>query len=280
MLPIPEYISVQFNNVLRQRAVPESFHVHYRKWLRYFLDYCEKYPPPEAESERLRLFIEKLKSKEQTPQQRTQAAHAISLFFESQEVKNRAPSGAVSVQKTPVSPALPPLKTRNANDTAGGIEPAAMPETTMAEPRSTFGSSGGKRYNEWRCLEKSKSPAWDQSIKRLAAEIKIRHYSRKTLKTYGDWGRKFQSFLSDKSPEELSSLDVKEYLTYLAVKRRVASSTQNQVFNALLFLFRHVLKKDYAYYAELGINATVSPPIFCRLITIFGRSRQCWVMLM
>jgi site-specific recombinase XerD len=93
-------------------------------------------------------------------------------------------------------------------------------------------------------LKKSKSPAWDQAIKKLAAEIKTRHYSRKTLKIYGDWGRKFQRFLSDKPPEELSSLDVKEYLTYLAVKRRVAPSTQNQAFNALLFLFRHVLKKN------------------------------------
>ncbi|EFK12267.1 conserved hypothetical protein [delta proteobacterium NaphS2] len=66
MLPIPEYISVQFNNVLRQRAIPASFHVHYRKWLRYFLDFCEKYAPPEGKSERIRLFIEKLKPKKQT----------------------------------------------------------------------------------------------------------------------------------------------------------------------------------------------------------------------
>lgn len=60
MLPIPEYISVQFSNVLRQRAISESFHVHYRKWLRYFLDFGEKYPPPEKNSERVRLFIEAL----------------------------------------------------------------------------------------------------------------------------------------------------------------------------------------------------------------------------
>ena len=125
------------------------------------------------------------------------------------------------------------------------MKPAAMPETTIAEPSSAFGLSNRKRYNEWRCLEKSKSPAWDQAIEKLAAEIKVRHYSRKTLKTYADWGRKFQRFLGDKPPEELSSLDVKKYLTYLAVKRRVASSTQNQAFNALLFLFRHVLNKDF-----------------------------------
>lgn len=245
MLPIPENISVQFNNVLRQRAIPESFHVHYRKWLRYFLDFCEKYPPPEGKSERIRLFIEKLKSKKQTPRQCSQAAHAISLFFELQQVKNHAPSGAVNIQKTPASLTSAPVKARNANHAAGGIEPTVMPATTMAEQSSTFGSPGGKRYNEWRCLEKTKSPAWDQAIEKLSAEIKIRHYSRKTLKTYADWARKFQRFLCDKPTEALSSIDVKEYLTYLAVKRRVASSTQNQAFNALLFLFRHVLKKDY-----------------------------------
>jgi integron integrase len=115
----------------------------------------------------------------------------------------------------------------------------------VAEPPPSFNKPGGNRYNEWRCLEKSQSPAWDQAIEILAAEIKVRHYSRKTLKTYADWGRKFQHYLTNKPPAELTSLDVKEYLTHLAVKQRVASSTQNQAFNALLFLFRHVLKKDF-----------------------------------
>ncbi|OHE56042.1 MAG: integrase, partial [Thermodesulfovibrio sp. RBG_19FT_COMBO_42_12] len=71
------------------------------------------------------------------------------------------------------------------------------------------------------------------------------HYSRKTLKTYALWARQYQRFLRHKPPSGLSSTDVKEYLTYLAVECHVAASTQNQAFNALLFLFRHVLKKDF-----------------------------------
>jgi len=43
----------------------------------------------------------------------------------------------------------------------------------------------------------------------------------------------------------LSAADVKAYLTYLAVTCKVAASTQNQAFNSLLFLYRHVLKKDF-----------------------------------
>jgi site-specific recombinase XerD len=43
----------------------------------------------------------------------------------------------------------------------------------------------------------------------------------------------------------LSTEDVKEFLTWLAVKKEVAASTQNQAFNALLFFCRHVLQKEF-----------------------------------
>ncbi|MBL7189365.1 MAG: integron integrase [Phycisphaerae bacterium] len=42
-----------------------------------------------------------------------------------------------------------------------------------------------------------------------------------------------------------------DFLTFLAVKRKVAASTQNQAFNALLFLFRHVLKKEYGDFRDV-----------------------------
>ena len=73
----------------------------------------------------------------------------------------------------------------------------------------------------------------------MAAEIKVRHYSRKTLITYAKWSRHFQRFLKSKQPPELSTEDVKSYLSYLAVQCKVAASTQNQAFNSLLFFFRH-----------------------------------------
>ncbi|TWJ17771.1 site-specific integrase [Geobacter argillaceus] len=93
--------------------------------------------------------------------------------------------------------------------------------------------------------EKSDSPEWDELLATLAAEIKVRHYSRKTLKTYANWSRQFQRFLKNKPPQELTTADVKTYLTWLAVKCHVAASTQNQAFNSLLFLFRHALKREF-----------------------------------
>ena len=79
----------------------------------------------------------------------------------------------------------------------------------------------------------------------------MRHYSRKTLKTYADWGRKYQSYLQNKTPDALTAADVKAYLTYLAVNCKVAASTQNQAFNAILFLYRHILKKDFGEHKDI-----------------------------
>ena len=37
----------------------------------------------------------------------------------------------------------------------------------------------------------------------------------------------------------------------MAVKRRVAASTQNQASNPLLFLYRHILKKDFDEHKDI-----------------------------
>ncbi len=92
---------------------------------------------------------------------------------------------------------------------------------------------------------------WEKIAQRLADEIKTRHYSPKTLKAYALWTTKFRYFTGDKTPESLSSAEVKAYLTHLAVKCNVSASTQNQAFNARLFLFRHVLKKDFGDHRDI-----------------------------
>jgi hypothetical protein len=81
-------------------------------------------------------------------------------------------------------------------------------------------------------LQPMTGASWVAQFTRLAEEIQVRHYSPKTLKTYRQWLRQFQAFTRSKPPESLSAADVKEFLTWLAVKKEVAASTQNQAFNA------------------------------------------------
>jgi len=46
----------------------------------------------------------------------------------------------------------------------------------------------------------------------------------------------YANYTKSKDPQLLRDSDVKDFLTHLAVDRKVAASTQNQAFNALLFL--------------------------------------------
>ncbi len=243
MQPIPSDILTQFEAVLKKKAVPESSHKEYKKWLRYYLDFCGKYPLPDSNSERVKLFIDKLRQKKQTTKQQERAAHVVSLYFEMQRKPADETLATRLITETTVkatSPSTPFIKGESSNNLSKSKD--ELLQTTLsfiAEPQQP------KYAAKAEYAEKSVSPEWDKVISDLAAEIKTRHYSRKTLKAYALWGRQLQKFLRSKPPSGLSSTDVKEYLTYLAVECHVAASTQNQAFNALLFLFRHVLKKDF-----------------------------------
>ena len=61
-----------------------------------------------------------------------------------------------------------------------------------------------------------------------------------------EWARRFFDYTGNKKggpPQETPGTeDIREFLTHLAVHKKVSASTQNQAFNALLFLFRNVLK--------------------------------------
>ncbi|MCK5096701.1 MAG: integron integrase, partial [Desulfobacteraceae bacterium] len=97
-------------------------------------------------------------------------------------------------------------------------------------------------YSEIKPANKSQ---WDSVYTQLSNEIKVRHYSPKTLKAYSKWVLQFRKFVKNKPFEELSSEDVKSFLTFLAVEQHISASAQNQAFNGLLFFFRHILKKEF-----------------------------------
>lgn len=57
-----------------------------------------------------------------------------------------------------------------------------------------------------------------------------------------DWARRFILFHDKRHPLEMGAVEVTAFLTYLAVERNVAPSTQNQAKSALLSLYRVVLE--------------------------------------
>ena len=56
-------------------------------------------------------------------------------------------------------------------------------------------------------------------------------------------GRRFILFHKKCHPQEMGTKEVQAYLSYLAVEQHISASTQNQALNALVFFYKHVLKK-------------------------------------
>jgi integron integrase len=96
----------------------------------------------------------------------------------------------------------------------------------------------------------------EQVMTSMQKAIRVKHYSLSTERTYMDWTRRFFAYLGTLKGEPPSETpgaeDVREFLTYLAIRKKVSASTQNQAFNALLFLFRNVLNIDLG-----DLNGTV-----------------------
>ena len=89
MFLVPDAVFIEYFAHLNKRKLPGACCEEYKKWLHLYLDFCGKYPVPEAKSQRVRLFTDNLQDKSR--EQRNRAAHAISLYFEMQKLNNSSP---------------------------------------------------------------------------------------------------------------------------------------------------------------------------------------------
>jgi len=81
-------------------------------------------------------------------------------------------------------------------------------------------------------------------LDRVRDAIRLKGYFVRTEEAYVGWIKRFILFHDKRHPRELGYSDVRAFLLHLAVEETVATSTQNQALNALLFLYRGVLGKD------------------------------------
>lgn len=87
-------------------------------------------------------------------------------------------------------------------------------------------------------------------IEKITNEIRYRHYSIKTEQSYIEWVVRFIAFNDDAKPEELTRDDIRRYLDYLAINRKVSASTQNQALNAIVFMYTQVIKRDPGDFSD------------------------------
>ncbi len=89
-------------------------------------------------------------------------------------------------------------------------------------------------------------------IESIRSELRTRHYSYRTEKTYLYWIRLFIRFNDLKHPKEMGNVEIERFLNHLAVNRQVSANTQNLALCAIIFMYRYVLHQEitdlnYAY---------------------------------
>ena len=75
----------------------------------------------------------------------------------------------------------------------------------------------------------------------LRGKIRVKHYSIRTEQVYIGWTKRYIIFHNKKHPKDMGKVQIEEFLTHLAVDCQVSPTTQNQAFNAILFLYEQVL---------------------------------------
>ncbi|GBC61589.1 integron integrase [Desulfonema ishimotonii] len=71
--------------------------------------------------------------------------------------------------------------------------------------------------------------------------MRMKHYSLRTEKSYIQWIKRYILFHCKRHPKEMGAPEIEAFLTHLATNLNVTASTQNQAFNALLFLYQEFL---------------------------------------
>ncbi len=81
--------------------------------------------------------------------------------------------------------------------------------------------------------------------------IRKRHYSFRTEQTYTAWIKRYILFHGKRHPKDMGEKEISAYISHLAVNRNVAASTQNQALNAIVFLYKQVLKRELGDFGSM-----------------------------
>jgi len=82
--------------------------------------------------------------------------------------------------------------------------------------------------------------------------LRFHHYAYNTEKSYVSWILQYIRFNDKRHPKDMGKFEVESFLSHLALNRGVSASTQNQAFNAIVFLYKQVLIMDF----DLDIRAS------------------------
>ena len=214
---IPRQIESALREEFQRRGADSQGMGSGLKWCRFFIDFClNKGFSPRAE-ESVPEFMKKLASKGQGPALCEEARQAVAVLQQ-------------------ILPRFEKVEDEGKREETMAKDSADLESGRQTEPRSRVPK--GK-------AEEARVGGWKEVYELLDERFAAGHYANTTRKSYLTWVRGYEFFLGKKGVAGVSSESSAAYLTFLAKERRVTASSQNQAFNALLFLFRKVLEQPF-----------------------------------
>ncbi len=100
----------------------------------------------------------------------------------------------------------------------------------------------------------------------VRTELRTRHYSIRTEQAYTGWIKRFILFHNKQHPSSLGKSEIRSFINYLAIKKKVSASTQNQALQSILFLYKQILKIEIGWIEEIKRAERIKhiPVVFSR----------------
>jgi len=224
--------------VLLEAGVAERQHSFYAHWVRQFFNRNPGKARRSLGAREMACFLRDLKSDASMEDwQVRQARTALVLYYE--QFRGIA-LGDLSVLDEPVEESE--IERREGAEVGEArkrrIPPPREVNNLSSIPQPGQDAAGGQRVDMAALRE--------AVLKALRTE----HYALRTEKSYWQWARAYVGYHHGRKPSEMGAAEIHAFLSHLALNRNVAASTQNQALNALVFLYRKVLKKKVGDFSD------------------------------
>ena len=199
-----------FLNLLNRKNIYQSRHPYYVRDVEFFIAAFPKRSLQDIEQQEIESYIENILTKNTENWQKLQAIEALQLLLV-QAVESR---------------------------------PARYVDWSFWREKVLGGVEGPVKFTQ-KNQQSGLNKKW---LYEMSRKLQAMNYAIRTERTYMHWAGQFDSFLKDQVFDVVSPQDVEDFLSFLAVERKVAKSTQNIALNAVVFLMREVLNRNPEEY--------------------------------
>jgi integron integrase len=120
-------------------------------------------------------------------------------------------------------------------------------EASFADPPASTYDGRGSSQTAMAVCESDEVPACEAVITSIRNVLRVHHYSGRTEEAYVGWVRRFIRFHENRHPATMGHVEIRDFISDLAVKQGVSPSTQDQALAAVLFMFREVFHQDMGW---------------------------------